>query len=126
MEEDFGEEAPEPEEPAGDDLYVDVLVSRLPARNADERFEFWMDLHQNVETSTLNVIDAVELRESVATRLQTFKDSGADAGRIKTAEEKAAVVIGLVDEYEGAFVAVGRTLAEILRRKGKEVRIKYF
>ena len=55
----------------------------------------------------------------MATRLQEFKDSGADASRVEVAEAKAAVVTNLVNEYEGAFVAVGRTLAEIINLPAK-------
>ena len=86
---------------------------------ADARFEFWMDLYRNVDERSENVTEAVELRESVATRLQEFKDSGADASRVEVAEAKAAVVTNLVNEYEGAFVAVGRTLAEIINLPAK-------
>jgi hypothetical protein len=86
---------------------------------ADERFEFWMDLYRNVNESSRKVAEAVEMRESVAARLQEFKDFGANARRIRTAEAKAAVVTDLVNEYEGAFVAVGRTLAEIINLPAK-------
>jgi hypothetical protein len=88
-------------------------------KQADERFAFWMDLYENVENISRNVSEAVRLRESVATRLQAFKDSGADASAIVAAEEKAAAVTALVDEYEGSFVAVGRTLAEIINLPAK-------
>jgi hypothetical protein len=86
---------------------------------ADARFEFWMNLYRNVDERSESVTEAVELRESVATRLQEFKDSGADASRVEVAEAKAAVVTDLVNEYEGAFVAVGRTLAEIINLPAK-------
>jgi len=86
---------------------------------ADERFAFWMELHGNVDKISRDVTEAVELRESVAERLETFKGSGADAGKIEKAEEAAAEVTRLVDEYEASFVAVGRTLAEIINLPAK-------
>ena len=86
---------------------------------ADERFAFWMDLHQNVEECSQKVTEAVELREDVKERLEAFKESGADAGAVQAAEEKAAAVIEIVNEFEGSFIAMGRTLAEIINLPAK-------
>ena len=86
---------------------------------ADERFAFWMDLYENVKASSQKVIEALQVKEDVAARLDALKSSGADAARIAAAEEKASVVTGLVDEYEASFVATGRTLAETINLPAK-------
>jgi hypothetical protein len=86
---------------------------------ADKRFAFWMELYGNVDKISKDVTEAVELRESVAERLEAFKGAGADAGKVESAEEAAAEVTRLVDEYEASFVAVGRTLAEIINLPAK-------
>ena len=86
---------------------------------ADAGFEFWMDLYGTVDASSRDVIEAVKLRDDVATRLEAFKGSGASDRAIANAEEKAEAVTALVNEYEGSFVAVGRTLAEIINLPAK-------
>ena len=86
---------------------------------ADAGFEFWMDLYGTVDASSRDVIEAVNLRDDVATRLEAFKGSGASDEAIANAEEKAEAVTALVNEYEGSFVAVGRTLAEIINLPAK-------
>jgi photosystem II stability/assembly factor-like uncharacterized protein len=88
-------------------------------QQADERFAFWMDLYENVETSTQRVIEALKVKQDVTRRLEAFSKSGASPSRIAAAEERAVVVTRLVDEYEGAFVAVGRTLAETINLPAK-------
>ena len=81
---------------------------------AESKFKFWMDLYNSVEASTQNVIAAKTLKEGVNDKLEAFKAGGASAGKIKKAEEQAALVAGIVDAYEGAYVSTGRTLAEII------------
>jgi hypothetical protein len=81
---------------------------------ADAKYTFWMELYKSVEASTQNVIAAKELKDEVHKKLEAYKTSGASAGKIKKAEEQAAVIAGLVDQYEGAYVSTGRTLAEII------------
>jgi hypothetical protein len=86
---------------------------------ADERFEFWMDLYNNVEASSQNVLAALKVKEEVAARVQAMKDSGASGSKIEAAEQKAAVIVELVDTYEATFVSTGRTLAEIINLPAK-------
>jgi hypothetical protein len=81
---------------------------------ADSKYKFWMELYNSVEASTQNVIKAKELKEEVNKKLEAYKASGASAGKIKKAEEQAAMIADLVDQYEGAYVSTGRTLAEII------------
>ena len=85
----------------------------------DERFEFWMDLYNNVEASSQNVLAALKLKEEVAARVQAMKDAGASSSKIEAAEQKAAVIAELVDTYEATFVSTGRTLAEIINLPAK-------
>jgi hypothetical protein len=82
--------------------------------DADAKFKFWMELYNSVEASTQEVIAAKTLKEDVNTKLEAYKASGASTGKIKKAEEQAAVVGSIVDIYEGAYVSTGRTLAEII------------
>jgi hypothetical protein len=86
---------------------------------ADERFEFWMDLYNNVEASSQNVLAALKLKEEVAARVQAMKDAGASSSKIEAAEQKAAMIAELVDTYEATFVSTGRTLAEIINLPAK-------
>jgi hypothetical protein len=83
---------------------------------ADERFEFWMDLYNNVETSSQDILAALQVKEDVAARVQAMRDSG---DSIEAAEQEAAVIAGLVDTYEATFVSTGRTLAEIINLPAK-------
>ena len=85
----------------------------------DERFEFWMGLYSNVETSSQNVLAALKLKEEVNTRVQAMKDSGASKSKLEEAEKQAAVIAGVVDGYESTFVPTGRTLAEIINLPAK-------
>jgi hypothetical protein len=85
----------------------------------DERFIFWMDLYQNVEESTQNVLAALKVKEDTAAKVQAMKDAGADAGALSAVEQQAAVISTLVDEYEATFVPTGRTLAEIINQPAK-------
>jgi hypothetical protein len=86
---------------------------------SDERFEFWMDLYNNVETSSQNVLAALKVKEEVAARVQAMKDAGASGSKIEAAEQEAAVITELVDTYEATFVSTGRTLAEIINLPAK-------
>ena len=57
----------------------------------DAKFAFWMELYQNVEASTQNVLAALKVKEEVADKVQAMKDSGASGSKVKAAEEQAAV-----------------------------------
>jgi hypothetical protein len=85
----------------------------------DARFEFWMDLYENVLTSTNNVLGALQLKEDTAIRVQAMKDSGASATDIAAAEEQAMIISDAVDTYESTFIPTGRTLAEIINLPAK-------
>jgi photosystem II stability/assembly factor-like uncharacterized protein len=85
----------------------------------DEKFAFWMELYQNVEASTQDVLAALRLKEETAAKVQELKDSGAKSSKIRAAEEQAAVIAQLVDGYESTYVPVGRTLAEIINQPAK-------
>ena len=85
----------------------------------DERFVFWMDLYNNVENSSQNVLAALKLKEDVAARVKAREESGASKRKIKAAQEQAAVIAELVDKYEAIFVPTGRTLAEIINLPAK-------
>jgi photosystem II stability/assembly factor-like uncharacterized protein len=85
----------------------------------DERFVFWMDLYNNVETSSQNVLAALKLKEDVTAKVTVMKESGASKRQIEEAEKQAAVISELVDTYEATFVPTGRTLAEIINLPAK-------
>jgi hypothetical protein len=85
----------------------------------DERFVFWMDLYNNVEASSQNVLAALKLKEDVAKKVEAMKGSGASKRQIEAAEKQAAAIAELVDAYESTFVATGRTLAEIINLPAK-------
>jgi len=88
-------------------------------QQSDEKFVFWMDLYQNVEASTQNVLAALKVKEDTATKVKAVKDSGASASKIDQVEQQAAVISTLVDDYEATFVPTGRTLAEIINQPAK-------
>ena len=85
----------------------------------DAKFAFWMELYQNVEASSQKVLAALKTKEDVTARVQALTDSGASASKVNAAEEQAAVISKLVDEYEATFVPTGRTLAEIINQPAK-------
>jgi len=89
------------------------------SEQTDAKFAFWMELYQNVEASTQGVLAALKVKDGVAARVQAMKDSGASGGKVKAAEEQAAVITALVDDYEATFVPTGRTLAEIINQPAK-------
>jgi hypothetical protein len=78
-----------------------------------------MDLYNNVEASSQNVLAALKVKEEVAARVQAMKDAGASSSKIEAAEQQAAVIAELVDTYEATFVSTGRTLAEIINLPAK-------
>jgi hypothetical protein len=88
-------------------------------KQTDERFVFWMDLYNNVESSSQDVLSALKLKEDVTARVKALKDSGASKQKVEAAEKQAAVIAELVDNYESTFVATGRTLAEIINLPAK-------
>ena len=85
----------------------------------DAKFAFWMELYQNVEASTQGVLAALKVKEDAAAKVEAMKKSGASKAKIKAAEEQAAVLAQLADEYEATYVPVGRTLAEIINQPAK-------
>ena len=85
----------------------------------DAKFAFWMELYQNVEASTQDVLAALQLKEDVAAKVEAMKKSGASGSKVKAAEEQAAIITKLVDDYESTYVPVGRTLAEIINQPAK-------
>jgi len=100
------------------ELYINPNES-YTREQTDQRFIFWMDLYQNVEASTQNVLSALKLKQDTAAKVQAMKDAGANAGSLSAAEQQAAVISTLVDEYEATFVPTGRTLAEIINQPAK-------
>jgi hypothetical protein len=78
-----------------------------------------MDLYDNVETSSQNVLAALKIKEDVNARVERMKESGARNSKVKAAEKQAAIVAELVDRYEATFVPTGRTLAEIINLPAK-------
>jgi hypothetical protein len=85
----------------------------------DARFVFWMDLYQNVEASTQNVLAALKVKQDIAAKVQALKDSGASDSKVQQAEQQAALINALVDAYEATYVPTGRTLAEIINQPAK-------
>ena len=85
----------------------------------DAKFAFWMELYHNVESSTQDVLAALKVKQDVAAKVQAMKDAGAAGSKVKAAEQQAAVITTLVDDYEATFVPVGRTLAEIINQPAK-------
>jgi len=85
----------------------------------DERFDFWMDLYNNVEASSQNVLAALQFKQDVNARVEAMKESGASSDKIEAAEKQAAVIGAVVDKYEATFVPTGRTLAEIINLPAK-------
>ena len=86
---------------------------------SDAKFAFWMDLYQNVEASSQNVLNALDVKKEVTAKVQALKDSGASESKVKELEQQAAVIGKLVDDYESTYVPVGRTLAEIINQPAK-------
>ena len=85
----------------------------------DEKFEFWMDLYQNVESSSQNVLKALQYKKDAIASVEKLKTSGAGSAKVAQAEQQAVVITELVDKYESTYVPVGRTLAEIINQPAK-------
>jgi photosystem II stability/assembly factor-like uncharacterized protein len=81
---------------------------------ADAKFAFWMEMYNTAEEKTQKVLQALEVKKEIAEKLETFKTGGADQSKIEQAEQQAERINKIVDEYEGAYVSTGRTLAEII------------
>ncbi len=81
---------------------------------SDAKFEFWMEMYSNVESTTQSVIKALEMKEKVLEKIKAYKDSGAKESKIQKAEEQAKTINTMINKYEGTFVTTGRTLAEII------------
>ena len=61
----------------------------------------------------------MRVKEEVTAKVQAMKDSGAGSSKIQAAEDQAAVITKLVDDYESTYVPVGRTLAETINQPAK-------
>jgi len=85
----------------------------------DAKFAFWMELYQNVNASTEDVLAALKVKEDITARVKAAKDSSASATKLKAMEEQAEVITRVVDNYESTFVPTGRTLAEIINQPAK-------
>ena len=83
-------------------------------KQADDKFDFWMAMYAEAESSTQNVIAALKLKEDGVSKLEALKKSSASSGKIKKAEQQIEVISKMVTEYEGTFVSNGRTLAEVI------------
>ena len=81
---------------------------------ADAKYAFWMELYNSTESYTQNVIKALKVKDDVAAKVESYKESGASVSKIKKAEDQAAIIYGIVDAYEGTYVSTGRTLAEVI------------
>jgi photosystem II stability/assembly factor-like uncharacterized protein len=79
---------------------------------ADAKFNFWMELYNSAESSTQNVVEAVNKRAEIANKLEDLKANSSP--KAKEAEAKAKAIIEAIDAYESAYVSTGRTLAEII------------
>ena len=87
------------------------------AEESEERFIFWIELYDNVEASTQNVLAALKIKADTLARVEALKESG--AGNAAEAERLAIVVAGIVDKFESTYVPTGRTLAEIINLPAK-------
>ena len=81
---------------------------------ADAKYAFWMELYNSTESYTQNVIKALKVKDDVAAKVESYKESGASVSKIKKAEDQAAIIYGIVDAYEETYVSTGRTLAEVI------------
>ena len=81
---------------------------------AEAKFAFWRQLYHSSEEWTQSVIKALAIKEEISKKMETYKASGASDSKIKKAEKQAAIVTGIIDDYEGSFVSTGRTLAEVI------------
>ena len=68
----------------------------VTAEESEERFIFWMELYDNVEASTQNVLAALKIKADTLARVEALKESG--AGNAAEAERLATVVAGIVDK----------------------------
>ena len=81
---------------------------------ADSKFKFWMELYNAAESRTQKVLKALAKKKETEEKLEKYKSSGAKQSKIEKAEKQAEIIIKIVDEYEGAYVSTGRTLAEVI------------
>ncbi len=81
---------------------------------ADAKYAFWMEMYRAAESSTKNVIAALETRDNAIGRLEGFKASNASTRKIRRVEEQVQVITDIVNTYEGTYVSTGRTLAEVI------------
>ncbi len=81
---------------------------------ADAKFAFWMEMYNIAETFTNKVNEALKVKEDALAKVEAMETSGAKEGKIKKAQVQAEIIASIVDDYEGAFVSTGRTLAEVI------------
>jgi len=85
----------------------------------DAKFVFWMELYENVEKSTQDVLKALKRKKDTLKKFEEFKASGVDADKLAAAEQQAAVIADMVDTYESNFVPVAPTPAESINQLAK-------
>lgn len=81
---------------------------------ADDKFAFWMDMYMIAERSTQNVIAALQVKEEAQGKLEKYRADGVNPTKIKEVEDQVEVITSIADNYEGAYVSTGRTLAEVI------------
>ena len=81
---------------------------------ADGKFEFWKELYNAAESRTQKVLNALAKKKETEDKLKNYKSSGVKQSKIEKAEAQAQIIYKIVDEYEGAYVSTGRTLAEVI------------
>ena len=97
----------------------DFMIFMNPKENysqkqAEGKFDFWMQLYNSSEEWTKEVVNALAVKEDVAKKMEAYKSSGVSDSKIKKAEKQASIVTSIIDDYEGTFVSTGRTLAEVI------------
>jgi len=81
---------------------------------ADNKFAFWMDMYDKAEDSSQKIIAALQVKNDAEEKIEKYKTVGASTAKIKKVEEQVKVISSIVDNYEGAYVSTGRTLAEVI------------
>ena len=75
-------------------------------QQAEDKFAFWMEMYNQAEARTQKVLKALNKKKEVTELAESSQDD-----KVKN---QAKVIAKLVDDYEGAYVSTGRTLAEVI------------
>jgi hypothetical protein len=75
-------------------------------QQAEDKFAFWMEMYNQAEARTQKVLKALDKKKEVMELAESSQDD-----KVK---KQAEVIAKLVDDYEGAYVSTGRTLAEVI------------